>query len=100
MLGMAGIGIMSDCNCSTSSFNPALFKTVNSYTYRGKASDAPFTMKVLLDTVSSVCGLADGFTFCPHSIEFRNKETGTIVTFPSNGHSWNAKTFELTINPA
>ena len=50
--------------------------------------------------MSSVCGLADGFSFCPHSIEFRNKETGKLVTFPFNGHIWYAKTYELKINPA
>jgi hypothetical protein len=56
-------------------------------------------VKVLPDTMSSVCGLADGFSFCPHGIKFTNKETGMPVTFPFNGHSWNAKTYELTINP-
>ena len=40
------------------------------------------------DTVSSVCGLADGFSNCglgPRVIFFKDKITGELITFPYKG---------------
>ncbi len=100
-LSMAGLGIMSNCDCSQSSFNPALISPLISYSISASPNDAPITIKVMLDTVSSVCGLADGFSYCPHSsVIFKDKSSGLQVTFPNNGFSWNAATSELTVNPA
>ena len=98
-LSMAGLGIMSDCDCSQSSFDPALFTSVTSYALSGFSTDALKTIKVMPDTVSSVCGLADGFTQCPHSVSFTDSANNP-VTFPHNGFTWNAATFVLTLDPA
>jgi hypothetical protein len=55
------------------------------------------------DTVSAVCGLADGFSKCglgPRVITFTDKITGQPVAFPYNGFTWNAVTSVLTRDPA
>ena len=55
------------------------------------------------DTVSSVCGLADGFSKCglgPRVIIFTNKMTNQLFTFPQNGLHWDAASSVLTIDPA
>ncbi len=52
------------------------------------------------ETVSSVCGLADGFSKCPRVIIFTDKMTGQLVAFPYKGFQWNAAASVLTLNPA
>jgi hypothetical protein len=56
-------------------------------------------VKVMPDTVSSICGLADGFSHCPHTVSFTDSDNNP-VTFPYNGFTWNAATFVLTLDPA
>jgi hypothetical protein len=99
-LAMAGISILSDCNCSLSSFDPLQFSSVTSYSINGLSTGSVKSIIVMPDTVSSVCGLADGITYCPHIVSFINKGTGLSVTFPYNGFGWNAATSVLTLNPA
>jgi hypothetical protein len=98
-LSMAGPGIFSNCDCSQSSFDPLLFSPVTSYALSGLSTDPLKTVKVMPDTVSRVCGLADGFTKCPHSVSFTDSAHNP-VTFPFNGFTWNAATFDLTLDPA
>jgi hypothetical protein len=53
------------------------------------------------DTVSSVCGNADGFTKCgPRTLVFKDKMTGFQITFPYNGFELNSDQSELTLSPA
>jgi hypothetical protein len=86
-LAMAGLSILSDCACSLSSFNPALFTLpgatfASATTLITKSTDSPVNIKFNIkmpDTVSSVCGNADGFTKCglgPRVIRFQDKATG------------------------
>ncbi len=98
-LAMAGLGIMSACDCASTSFDPALFTSVTSYAISGRSTDGEKTLKVMPDTVSSVCGLADGFTNCPHTVSFKDSDDNP-VTFPRNGFFWNAETSVLTLDPA
>jgi hypothetical protein len=57
-------------------------------------------MKIMPDTVSSVCGNGDGFTYCPHTVYFTTTG-GTQINFDSTpGIIWNSATSELKINPA
>ena len=54
------------------------------------------------DKVSSECGNADGFTYCPHTVSFRLADNNAL-TFPNAGFpgvTWNSVTSELTIDPA
>jgi hypothetical protein len=70
---MAGMGIFAElggCSCSSSSFDPALFSPVTSYALSGSSTDATKIIKIMPDTVSSVCGNGDGFTHCPHTVNF------------------------------
>ena len=53
------------------------------------------------DTVSSVCGNADGFTKCGlRTLVFTDKMTGFQITFPYKGFELNYDQSELTLNPA
>ena len=55
----------------------------------------------MYDTVSSVCGNADGFTKCGLRIlVFTDKMTGFQITFPYKGFELNSDQSELTLNPA
>ncbi len=98
---MAGVSILSDCDCSTSSFNPAIFTLrgaafASATTINVKSTDAPVSITFNIqkpDTESSVCGNADGFTKCglgPRVIIYTDKMTGQTVTFPYKGFELNA----------
>jgi hypothetical protein len=55
------------------------------------------------DTVSSVCGVADGNKKCSlytRIISFTDKATGLLIIFPYYGFTFNAATSGLTLNPA
>ncbi len=53
------------------------------------------------DTVSSVCGNADGFTKCGlRTLEFTDKMTGFKITFPYKGYNLNSDQSVLTLSPA
>ena len=93
-LAMAGFSILSSCDCLKSSFEPALislpavnFASATSLNYT--LTDIPKSIKFntqMPDTVSSVCGLADGFKKCgPRFIVFKDKVTGQLITFPYKG---------------
>ena len=112
-LAMAGFSILSDCDCSLSSFNPALISPyaatvtfASSTTLNTKSTDPPVIITFntqMPDTVSSVCGPADGFTKCglgPRVMSFKDKDTGNPVTFPYKGFTWNAVLWVLTLDPA
>jgi hypothetical protein len=105
ILAMAGLSILSSCDCSESSFNPALivakhpFATAFNTTSTSAKISIDFN-KQTPDTVSSVCGLADGFSKCPHITSFKDKETGKPVTFPYRGYDFNATSSVLTLDPA
>ena len=97
---MAGLSILLDCDCSTSSFDPLLFTLpgaafASATTINVKSTDAPVSITLNMqmpDTVSSVCGNADGFTKCglgPRVIIYTDKMTGQPVTFHYKGFEWN-----------
>ncbi len=100
-LAMAGLSILSDCDCSLSSLNPSLFTLsgaafASATTLNVKSTDAPVSITLNMqmpDAVSSVCGNADGFTKCglgPRVIIYTDKMTGQQVTFPYKGFELNA----------
>jgi hypothetical protein len=55
----------------------------------------------MYDTVSSVCGNADGFSKCGlRTLVFTDKITGFEITFPYKGFELNSDQSELTLSPA
>ena len=54
------------------------------------------------DTVSSVCGNADGVSKCgPRSVSFKDKMTGlTIKNWPYLGYNWDPVILILSLDPA
>jgi hypothetical protein len=55
----------------------------------------------MYDTVSSVCGNADGFTKCGlRTLVFTDKMTGFQISFPYKGFELNSDQSELTLSPA
>ena len=85
ILAMAGASILSNCDCSISSLNPALiYSAANPFASATRISTtstgAPISItlnKQMPDTVSSVCGNADGFTKCGlRTLVFTDKMTG------------------------
>jgi hypothetical protein len=108
-LAMAGISILSDCDCSTSSFNPTQFTTtpatpfvsVTSISVQKTSLVQTITFnKQFPDTISSVCGSADGFTKCGvRSVSFY--DSGVLIsTFPYKGFIWDDTTSIGTLDPA
>jgi hypothetical protein len=96
---MAGLSILSNCDCSQSSLNPALIfdaKPLASLTTISTISTgAPVSItlnKQMVDTVSRVCGNADGFTNCGlrSALVFTDKMTGFQITFPYKGFELNS----------
>ena len=72
-LFFCGFGALADCDCATSSFNPALFTTTPATQFASaislsiKLTDSVQTIvfnSQISDTISSVCGSADGVTKC------------------------------------
>jgi hypothetical protein len=54
----------------------------------------------MYDTVSSVCGNADGFTKCGlRTLVFTDKMTGFQITFPYKGFELNSDQSGLTLSP-
>ncbi len=98
-LRFCGFGALSDCNCAQSSFDSTQFTTRQATSF---ASVTSLTVKYtdslqsitfnnqMADTVSSVCGSADGFSKCPRVIVFKDKTTGQLVTFPYKGMTYDA----------
>jgi hypothetical protein len=96
-MGFCGFGVLADCDCATSSLNPALFTTmptslfVSATSISVKSTDGIQSIAFntqIPDTVSSVCGSADGFSKCglgPRYVSFKDKMTGLMVTFPYKG---------------
>ena len=110
-LRFCGFGVLADCDCTLSSFNPLLFSTSQATPFASatsltlKSSDSVQTITInskMPDTISSVCGLADGVTKCgPRAITFKERSSGVIIdTWPYFAFNWNAATSELTFNPA
>ncbi len=68
------------------------------------STGAPISIKLnkqMYDTVSSVCGNADGFTMCGlRTLVFTDKMTGFQITFPYKGFQLNSDKSELTLSPA
>ena len=106
-----GLGVLSDCDCTLSSFNPLLFSTSQATPFASatsltlKSSDSVQTITLnskMPDTISSVCSLADGVSKCgPRAITFKERSTGVIInTWPYLAFNWNGSTSELTFNPA
>ena len=56
----------------------------------------------MTDTVSRVCGNADGFTKCGlrSALVFTDKMTGFQITFPYKGFELNSDHSQLTLSPA
>ncbi len=54
------------------------------------------------DTVSSICGKADGFTKCgPRQIIFTDKSSGLVISsWPYEAFDWNLVSSTLTVEPA
>jgi hypothetical protein len=109
-LSFCGFGVLADCDCSTSSFNPALFTTTPEAQFASKTSlsvkstDSVQTIvfnSQILDTISSVCGSADGVTKCGlRLITFVDKGTGLPITeWPYWGYNWTPATSVLTLDP-
>ena len=109
VLAMAGLSILSSCDCTKSSFNRALIlltaanfapTTTIDTTWMAASISITFN-KQMPDTVSSVCGSADGITKCGlRTIIFTDKMTGKLVNWPFNGFTWDAGFWVLTLNPA
>jgi hypothetical protein len=98
-LSMAGASILSNCDCSVSSLNPALISRatnplVSPTTISTTSNGAPISIKLnkqMPDTVSSVCGNADGFKKCGlRTVVFTDKMTGFQITFPYKGFELNS----------
>ena len=84
-MSFCGFGILANCNCQFAEFsNPAktnLFLTpqtdtfVNATSLSTIATGNPVSLTINMripDTISSVCGNADGFTECSRNIDFRD----------------------------
>jgi hypothetical protein len=99
-LAMAGVSILSNCDCSLTSLDPAKITSTTTYTIILKSTDPLKSIAVFPDTVSSVCGLADGITKCGLVRVISFTEATNPVTFPINGFTWNAATSILTLDPA
>ncbi len=109
---MAGFTALASCDCSKSSFNSTLISlTANSFASKiylnTKYTDASVNITFNLqlpDTVSSVCGLANGFSKCglgQRIITFKDKMTGQlIIQWPFCGFEWDSVSSVLTFNPA
>ena len=53
------------------------------------------------DTVSSVCGAADGISKCgPRVLTFKDKMTKILIIFPYKGFQFDPASSVLTLNPA
>jgi hypothetical protein len=67
------------------------------------STGAPISIKLnkqMYDTVSSVCGNADGFTKCGlRTLVFTDKMTGFQITFPYKGFELNSDQSGLTLSP-
>ena len=107
---MAGFTALASCDCSKTSFNSTLIslsanpfasKTYLNTKYTDASINITFNLQ-LPDTVSSVCGLADGLTKCGlRVITFKDKMTGKIITqWPFNGFQWDSLSSVMTFNPA
>jgi hypothetical protein len=105
---MAGVSILSNCECFESSLNPALIyhatsPLVSPIKISTTSTSAPISItlnKQMADTVSSVCGNADGFTKCGlRSLVFTEKMTGFEITFPYTGFELKSDKTELTLSP-
>ena len=101
-LVFCGFGVLADCSCSQTSFDYSLFTTSLAITLLSTTSlslqitDSVQSISItqVPDTVSSVCGSADGFAHCgPRSLTFKDKLTGiTISTWPYRGYNFDAVT--------
>ncbi len=99
-LVMAGVSILSDCDCLSTSLDPAKITSKTTYTLILKSTDPLKSITVFPDTVSSVCGLADGITKCGLVRVISFTDATGQVTLPKNGFTWNAETSILTLAPA
>jgi hypothetical protein len=110
ILSMAGLGILSSCDCSKSLLDPKLISlvvnpfastTLVNTTSTGAPVKITFSLK-MPDTVSSVCGSADGFSKCAPArvLTFKDKMTKKLITFPYKGIQLDSASSVLTLNPA
>jgi hypothetical protein len=116
-LGFCGFGALSDCDCSKSSFQSSLFTPTTPPVITSAASsnhnlaletsislkstDATQTFYIP-DTISSVCGNADGFSKCIRSnTSLIDKLTGLSVTsYPYKGWTASTTSSTLTLDPS
>ncbi len=111
-LGFCGFGALSDCDCSKSSFQSYLFTPTTSAASSDhnlaletsislQSTDATQTFYIP-DTISSVCGNADGFSKCIRSnTSLIDKLTGlTVTTYPYKGWTASTASSTLTLDPA
>jgi hypothetical protein len=76
-----GFGALAECNCAASSFDPARFTTpqtplasITSLALKSTDSVQIILISKAFDTVSTVCGSADGVSKCgPGSLYFKDK---------------------------
>ena len=106
---IAGFGILSDCDCAQSSFDPASFTAPFTDTFAsgtslstiagGIAVSVIFDLNIP-DTVSSVCGNVDGLTYCGDlsPITVTDSSNNFLVTaYPPKKVNWSSTTTTGTL---
>ena len=96
-INFCGFGILANCNCRFSELlNPLKtkqFETTQTATFVSAdslttiATGAPVSLTIntrIPDTISSVCGNADGFTACSREIYFTDIQNVNVTYFPYN----------------
>ena len=108
-LWLCGFGILAQCNCAQTSFDTALFTNPTPFASATSLSiQSTSSLQTIYfnrnqpDTISSVCGNADGITTCgPRaSLYFKDKLTGLkVLTWPYLGYNYDGQS-TLTLDPA
>jgi hypothetical protein len=98
---LCGVGVLSDCDCALSSFDPASFTTIPAATlvstnliskFVGEVSNKSVLISsTIWDSVSSMCGNGDGTSKCGlRTIKFYDSSNVEIVLWPYLGVTWDA----------
>ena len=99
-LRFCGVGVLSDCNCALSSFDPSSFTTAptatlvsaNSMTkFVGETTTLTVSVSSIPDSVSTLCGNGDGYAKCGlRTIKFYDSSNAEIVFWPYLGIIWDS----------
>ena len=110
-MNACSIGVLSDCTCAQSTFDSVLIypfpnlKTIlstNSLNVTIPESKTVMIEILIPDTISSVCGNADGFSYCgDRLVSFTDGVTNQkIKSWPYRDFTYDSVTGELILNPA